>query len=110
MLASLALDIAVVPLIDSDYNKAKSNVGILEFSALRIPVVASPTKNQLNMPISYASSNFEWYQELEKLIKDPKLRRKQGIEQWSFVKKNFNVSNFSHDLCAWMEKLPRKDI
>ena len=107
-LADMNLDIAVVPLVDSAYNRCKSNLAILEFSALKVPVVASPTENQKNMPIGYAKTNFEWYEELEKLIKDKELRQKQGQEQNKFVRKNYDMKGLTKPLAEWLEQLPRK--
>ena len=109
-LKNLNADIALVPLIDSPYNQAKSNVAVQEFSMLKIPVVASPVENQLNMPISYAKTNFSWYNEIEKFLKDRKLRQKQGLEQYNFVKKHYDVAKLSPELMSWFKNLPRKEI
>jgi len=109
-LDSLDLDIAVVPLVDSEYNKGKSNLAILEYSALKIPVVGSPVENQKNMPISYASTNYEWYQELEKMIKSADLRKKQAKNQSDFVKKHYSMPVLTPNLVDFFKKLPRKDI
>lgn len=110
-LDSLGLDIAVVPLVDSSYNRCKSNIAVQEYSALKIPVVASPVENQKNMPILYASTNFEWYSELEKLIKDKALREKQGKEQYVFVKENYNIVKLTEPLAEWFSNLEyRKDL
>lgn len=109
-LAELDLDIAVVPLIDSSYNRCKSNIAIQEFSALKIPVVASPTENQKGMPILYAKNNYEWYENLEKLIKSRKLRKEQAENQYNFVKTNYNLKKLNKPLAKWFEDLPRKDI
>jgi len=109
-LASLNLDIAVVPLIDSSYNRCKSNLAILEYSALKIPVVASPTLNQKDMQCLYASSSFEWYRELERLVKDAKLRKQIGEAQYAEVSPTgrFNMNNLVKPLAEWMESLERR--
>lgn len=109
-LAKLDLDIALVPLIDSPYNQAKSNIAVQEFSMLKIPVVASPVENQLNMPISYARTNFIWYNEIEKLLKDRKLRQKQGLEQYNFVKYHYDVKKLTPELMEFFKNLERKEI
>lgn len=68
-LASLNLDLAVIPLIDSAYNRCKSNLAFLEYSALGIPTVTSPVENQIGCGIN-CKSNYEWYEAIEKLIKE----------------------------------------
>ena len=109
-LAKLNLDIALVPLIDKAYNHAKSNIAVQEFSMLKIPVVASPVENQKNMPVLYASNNFDWYEQLEKLIKDPELRQKQAENQYNFIKEHYNVDKLAKPLLEWMQSLPRKEL
>jgi glycosyltransferase involved in cell wall biosynthesis len=109
-LASLDLDIAVVPLIDDEYNRCKSNIAVQEFGALGIPVVASPVENQLDMPVLYAKNNSEWYDSIEKLIKNKKLRKQMGENLYNHVKKHWSVDKFTPDLIDWMEKLPKKEI
>jgi len=110
-LASLNLDIAIVPLVDSSYNRCKSNLAIQEFSALKVPVVASPTLNQKNMPVLYASTNHDWYEQLVKLIETPKLRKEQGQKQYKHVKDKYSMSLLVKPLSEWLSKLPRrKDI
>jgi glycosyltransferase involved in cell wall biosynthesis len=110
-LASLDADIAVCPLINDNYNKCKSNIAMQEFGMLKLPVVASPVENQKNVKgVLYADSNFEWYEQLEKLIKSKKLRQQKGNELHNFVKKNYDVDKMTPALLAWMDKLPRKEI
>lgn len=110
-LASLNIDIAIVPLVDSAFNRCKSNLAYLEFSALKIPTVISPVENQKGMVTMEAQSNYDWYNALEKLIKDEKYRKSQGEKAYEFVKKNYNVHKQVHSLAKWFEELPqRKDI
>jgi len=107
-LVDLDLDIALVPLIDKPYNWAKSNIAVQEFGALKIPVVASPVENQKDMPILYAKNNFEWYEQIEKLIKDKKLREAKGRELYTHIKKKWSVEGFTPGLIDWLDKLPRR--
>lgn len=107
-LAELDLDIAIAPLIDSNYNRCKSNIRILENSALKYPVVASPTENQKNMPCLYAKNNYEWYSQLEKLILSKQLRQEIGEKQYNFAKENYDISKNVDGLAEWMRKLPQR--
>jgi hypothetical protein len=107
-LTELNFDIAIVPLIDSSYNRCKSNLAILEHSMLKTAVVASPTENQKGLPCLYASTNYEWYDQLERLIKDKKFRLEQGQKQYNYVKKYFDMNVLIGNLAKWFEKLPRR--
>jgi len=107
-LASLNLDIAIVPLVDSAYNRCKSNIAFLEYAALKIPVVLSPTFNQKDTPGLYANSNYEWYDQLEKLIKDSELRKEIAQKQYQYIKKNYDIRKLVHPLAEWMTNLKRR--
>jgi len=109
-LASLKLDIGLVPLIDKPYNRCKSNIAVQEFSMLKIPVVASPVENQKDMPVLYASTNYDWYEQIEKLILDEKLRRSQREKAYHFVSKKYDMKKLTKPLIKWMDNLLRKDI
>jgi len=107
-LASLQLDIGVSPLIDSSYNRCKSNLRILDNSALHIPVVASPVENLKGLPCLYASNNYGWYEQLEKLILSEKERNFYGEQQYNYVKKHFSEINLVPGLYDWMNTLERR--
>ena len=108
-LASLELDVAVVPLVDNAYNKGKSNLAILEYSALKIPVIASPTENQKDMPILYAKTNYEWFEALKKM-KDKDFRKEQAKKQYDFVRKNYDMKVLTPPLIDFFKNLERKKL
>lgn len=107
-LAGLELDIGLAPLIDSSYNRCKSNLRYLQYSALNIPTVMSPTENQTGCVALYARTNYEWYEAISKLIEDKKYRDELGKQAGEFVRKNFNAKDAAKDLAEWIEKLPRR--
>ena len=107
-LASLNLDIGVAPLVDSGYNRCKSNLRYLEYSALGIPTVLSPTENQKGMVALEAETPFDWYNHLEKLILDEQYRKELGEKANTFVKENYDARKFSPGLAEWFKKLPRR--
>lgn len=110
-LAEMDLDVAIVPLIDKRYNRAKSNIAVQEFAMLNIPVVASPVENQKDMDgVLYANSNYEWYDQLEKLILDKELRKENAKKTYKFVAKNYDLKVLTKPFVEWLEKLPRKDF
>lgn len=107
-LASLNLDIALAPLVDSAYNRCKSNLRWLEFSALKVPVIYSPTENQKGLPGIAARTNYDWYEALESLILDRKLRISYGGEQYEYARQHFNPKKQVAGLSEWFANLPRR--
>ena len=110
-LANLRLDIALVPLIDSPYNRSKSNIAIQEFSMLKVPCVASPVENQADIKgVLYASSNHSWYEQIEQLIKSAELRKKNGLATHNYVKHHYDMKKLTTPLLAWFGQLKLRDL
>lgn len=98
-MSSFKFDIGIAPLIDCNFNRAKSNLRWLEYSALKIPTVASkishfeqtitPGHDGLLVPNNDLQ---EWKNKLKSLIVDEALRRQIGRSAYATVKKKFNVA------------------
>lgn len=101
-MASYKFDIGIAPLIDNNFNRGKSNLRWLEYSALKTPTVASPLpdftrviKNNRNGCI--ANSDNEWFRHLDNLIEDEALRRDIGDNAYKTIRKDFNVAKSSKE-------------
>jgi len=90
-----AFDIGVAPLEDNNFNRGKSNLRWLEYSAMGIPTVASPLPH-FRQSIKHGETGFlaetkdEWKYNLTRLIQDQALRhsigskaRKEIEDRWS---------------------------
>lgn len=91
-MASLDLDIAVIPLADELFNDYKSEIKFSEFAALKVPCLVtdrlpySPVcEDEVNC-LSYKTPE-EFEKKLRKLIKDAKLRDKLAHKANTWVKK-----------------------
>lgn len=96
MIANWNLDIGIAPLRDSNFNRAKSNLRWLEYSALGVPTVASkiyPFANSIRNGIDgiICNSQSQWYEALKSLIEDKSKRSRMGLEAYSRVKRDFNM-------------------
>lgn len=107
-LTNLSCDIAIVPLLDSAYNRCKSNIATLEWSAIKVPVVFSPTENQKNCAGISASSNYEWYEALSRLLESETLRHEHAERQYMQVETLYSVQEQVKPFAKWLEKLPRR--
>lgn len=99
-LAGWDLDIGIAPLKDNDFNRAKSNLRWLEYSALKIPTVASrvyPFKNSIRDGKDgfICNSKQEWYDALKSLVEDAEKRKSVGQTAYERVKTDFNMENVS---------------
>jgi len=101
-MASYKFDIGIAPLEDNNFNRGKSNLRWLEYSALKIPCVASPLPDFARV-IKQGKTGFlapdleSWKTSLETLIKDEGLRRDVGRAAYQKVKDNFNVTKIANN-------------
>jgi ubiquinone/menaquinone biosynthesis C-methylase UbiE/glycosyltransferase involved in cell wall biosynthesis len=96
MIKGWDLDIGIAPLRDNQFNRSKSNLRWLEYSALGIPTVASrvrPFTESIHQAVDgvLCSTKQEWYSALKQLIEDADLRKTIGASAYERVKKDFNM-------------------
>jgi glycosyltransferase involved in cell wall biosynthesis len=97
-LAKLGFDIGLAPLRDNLFNRAKSNLRWLEYSALKIPTIASPRSPFKGITnIKLAEEVDDWIANIENLVENEDYRVKLGQDAYNEVKKDFNVE-------IWAEK------
>lgn len=95
-------DIGLAPLVDNNFNRAKSNLRKLEYGALGIPVVAANV-GHFSQTIKHGKDGFlyntpeEFYRELELLVSNAELRKKMGEYNKLDVKLNFNLERVAQD-------------
>jgi glycosyltransferase involved in cell wall biosynthesis len=97
----LNMDIALAPLRDNDFNRGKSNLRWLEYSALKLPTIASnvePFKCIRDREDGIlVTEPEEWIDAMSELIEDESLRRKIGEASYRRVKKDYNAQIVSKD-------------
>lgn len=95
-LHSMGFDIAIAPLWDNEFNRSKSNLRYLEYSALGIPCVASPVepyKTTIEDGVNgfLARNEKNWVDKIKELIYNEKVRNSIGENAFQKVKKDFNL-------------------
>jgi glycosyltransferase involved in cell wall biosynthesis len=88
-------DIGLAPLVDNMFNRAKSNLRYLEYSAARMATVCSPAlpyKCVEHGKTGLVASNFEeWVQNISLLIEDQNLRNSISKAAFRYVSDNFDI-------------------
>jgi glycosyltransferase involved in cell wall biosynthesis len=91
------LDIAIAPLLDSPFNRAKSAIKFLEYGALGAPGVYSQVTPYASV-VKHAESGLlagsteEWQAALEQLIESPELRSRIGTAAQEQVRRDWLLS------------------
>ncbi len=97
------LDIAVIPLQEIEFNTFKSEVKFSEFAALRVPCLVkrmTPYKEVVKEEetgLMYETKD-EFAEQLERLIKDKKLRKRLADNAYDWVRDE-------RDLADWAPKV-----
>jgi glycosyltransferase involved in cell wall biosynthesis len=96
-MSSFNFDIGIAPLEDCNFNRAKSNLRWLEYSALKVPTIATnvghfaeTVQNQKD-GVLVPNDIDEWEVALEAMIKHESWRRQIGNAAYKRVKADFNV-------------------
>jgi glycosyltransferase involved in cell wall biosynthesis len=89
------IDIGLAPLKDNLFNRSKSNLRYLEYSALKIPTIASPVEPfdhiEQNITGIKAQEPSEWIQAIDSLVKDKEYRRSVGFNAYEYIKRENNA-------------------
>ena len=97
-MSSFGFDVGIAPLEDCHFNRGKSNLRWLEYSALRVPTVASDISH-FSQTVRHGQDGYlvkgddlgEWKRYLTALVQDARLRKQIGEAAYRRVKTDFNV-------------------
>lgn len=113
-LAALDIDIAIVPVKDSIFNRSKSIIKWVEFSSLKIPCITSyvppydiiQEADEINKGV-FVQNNDEdcWIKGMDLLINDANLRKEIGQNARQFVEKNYDINTQYHQWVKAFEEV-----
>lgn len=98
LLAEMDIDIVIVPLEETKFNKSKSNCRYLEFSSLKIPGVYADVEPYAKT-ITHGHNGFlakttsDWVQHISSLIDDEEMRREISNQAHLNVVQNWSLQN-----------------
>jgi len=91
-------DLAITALYDCDFNRAKSNIKLLEFGALGIPAVLERVEPYKTAPCTFRGLA-ELEAQVDRLLKDEKYYYNTVAQQRGIVEKNFWLEDHIEDWC-----------
>lgn len=111
--ALTALDVALVPLEDSKFNRCKSYLKALEFSSVGVPVIASdtPANRELakSVPILAVRDENEWYRSLKMLVESEQARKVLSADGFRAVQTDHTYeANGERWAAAWERAINRR--
>jgi len=87
-------DIGILPSKDIQFNKCKSNLKVLEYAALKIPVVCSNADPYRGLPVNYFNGENQFVDQIRSLM-DPAVRKSSGEDLYKFCKENYNLRSYA---------------
>ncbi|MFT3679444.1 MAG: glycosyltransferase [Ferruginibacter sp.] len=90
-------DICLIPLVNSPFNRMKSNLKVLEAANLGLPVICSHVHPYLDLPVIYAKNTTEWVVAINRLVASKKRQKEAGQELKEFVDKHYNFEKINRE-------------
>lgn len=90
-------DICLIPLLNSPFNKHKSNLKVLEAANLGLPVICSPVHPYLDLPVLYAKGAGEWVNHITRLVKSKKRQKEAGAELKEYCDIHFDFHKINKE-------------
>lgn len=87
------LDISIASLADNEFNKAKSELKVIEAGAKKVPFIGTNmiTYSRTNANIDLCDTPEEWYESVKELSTDKSLRVDLGEELHDYVRAYYNM-------------------
>ena len=100
------IDINLAPLVDSVFNRAKSEIKWIEAALVKVPTLASQIGAFSEMiqdgETGILVSDVLWFEKLEELVKSRACRQEIGEKAYDFVMKNCVTDAHQDELIDWV--------
>lgn len=90
-------DICLVPLVNSPFNRMKSNLKILEAANMGLPVIASNVHPYIGMPVNLCSNSRDWIGHIKRLVQWPERRKEEGERLAEFCNVHYNFHKINNE-------------
>lgn len=89
-------DICLIPLLNSRFNRHKSNLKILEAANMGLPVIVSQVHPYLDMPVNYCRKSQDWVNHIRRLVQWPARRKEEGLRLQDFCNEHYNFNKINN--------------
>ena len=108
-------DIGIMPLPDDEWSRGKGGYKLLQYMAIGIPCIASPvginsTLIREGINGYLASSEDEWFEKLEILIKNRILRRSMGVNGRKLIEEKYSLKVSAPKLIKLIKEIGTKQL
>ena len=88
-------DVGLVPLVDNEFNRCKSNLKLLELGAKKLPAIVSymPTYTDNNPPVKWVKKQSDWLEYIMFYINHPEKIKEDGEKLYEWVKTYYSMDD-----------------
>lgn len=108
-------DIGIIPLLDDDFNKYKSNLKFLEYAALDLAIVCSDVESYRNIAeneknaLIVKNTKEAWYLAVKDLIDHPEKRKRLTKQARADVSMEFTIENNADIYLNVLDRVTKRD-
>ncbi len=95
--AYMQADVCLIPLVNSPFNKMKSNLKVLEAANLGLPVICSQVHPYMDLPVCYARSSSDWVSNIKRFVASKKRQKEAGAELKAFIDQHYNFEKINRE-------------
>jgi glycosyltransferase involved in cell wall biosynthesis len=88
-------DLCLVPLVNSAFNRMKSNLKVLEAAHSGLPVICFNIDPYKDLPVVYAKSTRDWITNIKRFSTSSKRRQDYGLALQDYCNINFNFNKIN---------------
>lgn len=88
-------DICLIPLVNSKFNRMKSNLKVLEAANMGLPVIASDVHPYKDLPINYCKNSGDWVHQIKRLVRWKNRRVEEGHKLREYCDLHFNFESIN---------------
>jgi hypothetical protein len=89
-------DICLIPLLNSKFNRHKSNLKVLEAANLGLPVIVSEVHPYLDMPLLYCRNTSDWIKHITRLAGSRKRQKEAGQQLAEYCNEHYNFNKINN--------------
>jgi glycosyltransferase involved in cell wall biosynthesis len=109
-----SLDIGLMPLLDTEWTRGKCAFKAIQYMASGVPTVASPvgiTPELIQHDVNglLASSVDEWFNALDRLIRDANLRQRLALAARQTVEAHYSLEKWGPRVVSLFDQLGRQE-
>lgn len=101
-------DICLIPLVNSFFNRMKSNLKVLEAANMGLPCIVSDVHPYKELPVRYCRNSTDWIRHIRTLVDSEEWRNEDGQALKDYCDEHFNFKKINEERRQIFESVKQK--